>query len=464
MTRITLKILVFISVAVNIYLLVLMNRGTANGTHVKKAPFSSHQEPILWSGILDFFPDLRNVARNELEPILLTTPRSVRKKLIVGIPTAEREEDYLIVTLYSLFDNLDSYYRKDIGFLVMFASNDTELIKSKTAELHMVFSEQILDGLLEIIAVPPAWYKTDVSSIPPTLNDAPNRMFWRTKQNIDFLYIMMYASQRCDYYLQLEDDVKAAPGYARVIFNYLALKNGTRWFLMDFSSMGFIGKLFSVAKLNYITYAIGLYYRFKPVDWILEDVLRSRYCRLEHGVKKCAEAISSFRINSGAPQFLHIGKVSSLKGKILKTYENSFNKGSAEGERGNPRAEVTTSMTPVKEHEAQNGYVNNVAMWFLNPQKGDYISIAFHEEVNITGVMFLSGVPPAPRDKLGPEAIVIARNDQSKTSLGQFSYNGSFVFRSNGTIATELRIEITADIKHWISIDHIIIDTVYCER
>ncbi|ETN73543.1 hypothetical protein NECAME_13481, partial [Necator americanus] len=84
--------------------------------------------------------------RDRMDEVVETRSRQIFQ--IVGIPTAEREEDYLIITLYSLLDNLDSYYRKDIGFLVMFASNDTELIKSKTAELHMVFSDQILDGLL----------------------------------------------------------------------------------------------------------------------------------------------------------------------------------------------------------------------------------------------------------------------------------------------------------------------------
>ncbi|EYC38498.1 hypothetical protein Y032_0713g1747 [Ancylostoma ceylanicum] len=39
-------------------------------------------------------------------------------------------------------------------------------------------------------------------------------MFWRTKQNIDYIYIMTYASQRCEYYMQLEDDIVAAASYA----------------------------------------------------------------------------------------------------------------------------------------------------------------------------------------------------------------------------------------------------------
>ncbi|RCN40942.1 hypothetical protein ANCCAN_13111 [Ancylostoma caninum] len=109
----------------------------------------------------------------------------------------------------------------------------------------------------------------------------------------DYIYIMTYASQRCEYYMQLEDDVVAAASYARVLFNYIAVKSGTEWFVISFSTMGFIGKLFSGASLKYMTYAIALYYRYKPVDWILEDVLRSRYCSLDKSLQDCTQVVRS---------------------------------------------------------------------------------------------------------------------------------------------------------------------------
>ncbi|EPB73143.1 hypothetical protein ANCCEY_07764 [Ancylostoma ceylanicum] len=167
-----------------------------------------------------------------------------------------------------------------------------------------------------------------------------------------------------------------------------------------------------------MTYAIALYYRFKPVDWILEDVLRSRYCSFDKSLKDCIQ-----------------------------------------GERRNPPATVVTSMAVYKNHDAQTAYKNNVAMWLINPRIGDYISIMFNTEANITGVMFLSGVPPAPKDMFGPETFVsVFDSARREISLGQFSRKGDFVFRSNGMVATELRIKITANISHWITIDHIIID------
>ena len=45
-----------------------------------------------------------------------------------------------------------------------------------------------------------------------TLGDSKMRSKWRTKQNIDFSYLMIYAQARGRYYCQMEDDVIAKPG------------------------------------------------------------------------------------------------------------------------------------------------------------------------------------------------------------------------------------------------------------
>ncbi|CAJ0591501.1 unnamed protein product [Cylicocyclus nassatus] len=418
------------------------------------------QETMPWSGLLDFFPDLAGTPSKTLEPILLTPRSRVRKKLIIGIPVAERNKDYSIFTLTSLFSKLDEKYKKDIVFLVMFATANQQFVESRTEAIRANFTKEIDDELLEVIAVPPLWYTTDIAAVPATFNDSTNRMFWRTKQNIDYIYIMTYATPRCEYYMQLEDDVEAAAAYARVIFNYIAIKEDTDWFVMSFTSMGFIGKLFSVDNLKYVTYAIALYYRFKPVDWILEDVLRSRYCSLDKSFKDCVQMISSHAINSGASQFQHVGKVSSLSGKVQKIRDSNFNKGLARGKRPNPPAVVKTSMKATGRHDAQRGYNLNFAMWFTDPNEGSYISIVFEKPVNVTGIMFLSGVPPAPEDKLGPETIVIANSGKQEINLGRFSPDGDFLFRSRGLNISELSINITSNIRHWVVIDHIIIDTI----
>ncbi|VDK75924.1 unnamed protein product [Cylicostephanus goldi] len=100
---------------------------------------------------------------------------------------------------------------------------------------------------------------------------------------------MAYAKSRCEHYLQLEDNIEAVAAYDRVIFGYITMKQGKDWFVMDFADMGITGTLFSADSLNYMTTALAMYYRFKPVEWILKDILRNQYCNPEMGDKACAQ-------------------------------------------------------------------------------------------------------------------------------------------------------------------------------
>ena len=45
-----------------------------------------------------------------------------------------------------------------------------------------------------------------------SLGDSKLRSKWRTKQDVDFNYLMMYAQTRGHFYCQLEDDVQSKPG------------------------------------------------------------------------------------------------------------------------------------------------------------------------------------------------------------------------------------------------------------
>ncbi|RCN24093.1 hypothetical protein ANCCAN_30217, partial [Ancylostoma caninum] len=100
---------------------------------------------------------------------------------------------------------------------------------------------------------------------------------------------MTYGCERAKFYLQVEDDIEAAPEYLRIIRNYIKFNEERPWFLMEFSELGFIGKLFRCVDVKAVTSTIALYYRFKPVDWILDDMLRSRYCALGEPHEKCLE-------------------------------------------------------------------------------------------------------------------------------------------------------------------------------
>ncbi len=98
-------------------------------------------------------------------------------------------------------------------------------------------------GLIDIISPPISFYP-DFEKLPPTLSDPVERVRWRSKQSLDFAFLMMYSYPKGMFYIQLEDDILARPNYLSIMKNVALTKvaNNQRWFVLDFCQLGFIGK------------------------------------------------------------------------------------------------------------------------------------------------------------------------------------------------------------------------------
>jgi alpha-1,3-mannosylglycoprotein beta-1,4-N-acetylglucosaminyltransferase A/B len=57
--------------------------------------------------------------------------------------------------------------------------------------------------------------KTD--QLVPTFSDPMDRMIWRTRQSLDYMYLWSIATQKAKYFLQLEDDVTAVSKFLNFI-------------------------------------------------------------------------------------------------------------------------------------------------------------------------------------------------------------------------------------------------------
>ena len=79
---------------------------------------------------------------------------------------------------------------------LLFPSSDTQ----------KQFQKHLDSGLMEIIS-PPAEFYPDFTGLKQTLGDDMERVTWRSKQSLDFSFLMMYAKSRGTFYVQLEDDV-----------------------------------------------------------------------------------------------------------------------------------------------------------------------------------------------------------------------------------------------------------------
>lgn len=77
---------------------------------------------------------------------------------------------------------------------------------------------------------------------------------WRTKQNLDFAFLMMYAQPKGTFYVQLEDDIQTKKGYIATMKKFALQKTAEKknWFVLDFCQLGFIGKIISLIKVHKI--------------------------------------------------------------------------------------------------------------------------------------------------------------------------------------------------------------------
>lgn len=95
--------------------------------------------------------------------------------------------------------------------------------------------------------------------------------------------------------------------------------------IWEFSSLGFIGKLIPMQELPTFAHFILLLHNVLPVDWILDEVFWSRYCYLpEYSCVKRKKLDGRLRAHRPVPLFQHVGKTSSLRGKVQNLRENKF--------------------------------------------------------------------------------------------------------------------------------------------
>lgn len=100
--------------------------------------------------------------------------------------------------------------------------------------------------------------------------DSPKRTWWRTKQNLDYTFLMWYASNMSEYYMQLEDDVHPVPSFAAFVRSALERSLiGNPWVMASFSGLGFIGKLFNNTHLPSLANFLLTFSEEAPCDWLV---------------------------------------------------------------------------------------------------------------------------------------------------------------------------------------------------
>ena len=95
--------------------------------------------------------------------------------------------------------------------------------------LNKTFHMDIQEGLIEVILIDTLYYPT-ISTVSKT-QESTERVYWRTKQNLDLIYLMWFCSQRKNstFYVQLEDDIITR--VSKILRNILTKENQYSFFI-----------------------------------------------------------------------------------------------------------------------------------------------------------------------------------------------------------------------------------------
>ena len=186
---------------------------------------------------------------NNIEPAIRVGRLKPNLKLIIGIPTVKRKvESYLNKTVKSLLRSHEN--DETFGILIFVGETDEQYVNQVGADIKARFDKYVETGRIEIISPQKSYYPNfeDTNSLN-TLNDAPNRVLWRQKQNLDYVFLWMNSLGRSEFYIQLEDDVNSSENYLHFIYQKISTQT-TSWFALEFCGLGFIGKLFRTESLK----------------------------------------------------------------------------------------------------------------------------------------------------------------------------------------------------------------------
>ncbi|XP_062379998.1 alpha-1,3-mannosyl-glycoprotein 4-beta-N-acetylglucosaminyltransferase B-like [Sardina pilchardus] len=425
---------------------------------------------------LFYLPHLQGQQDGLVANVFLGKARS-GVSLVLGIPTVRRQkQSYLVNTVASLLYDLSPQQKSDMVIIIFVAESDQQFVRSVADEIQENFPEDVHSGLVEVVSPPSSFYP-DFSVLKSTFGDSIDRVKWRTKQNLDFSFLMMYAQPKGTFYVQLEDDLVAKLGYSDAMKTFATGLVSEQWLYLEFSQLGFIGKLFRASDLPMIVEFFLMFHKDKPIDWLLDHILWVKVCNPEKSTADCNKQKDKMKRRHKPSLFQHVGLHSSLPGKIQKLKDKDFGKQPLFVPHVNPAAELSGSLKHYQSHTLRRAYQGQDFFWGLTPVAGDYILIRFHQPQRVQGYLFRSGNIETNGDRFSNTTVEVQLRNSSvvervqnqelpqyQPSTDGFVVVGSFVKGvAQGTLdaavreVTAMRLMVHTDSDVWVLLSEIFI-------
>ncbi|XP_073676873.1 alpha-1,3-mannosyl-glycoprotein 4-beta-N-acetylglucosaminyltransferase B [Garra rufa] len=359
-----------------------------------------------------YLPHLKDF-EDSLKPIVHLGQRRTGVSLVLGVPTVHRQkQSYLVNTLQSLLYDLSPAERKDIVIVVFVAETNATFVNAVVQNVQTNLPDAVSSGVIEVISPSPHYYP-DLNNLKETFGDPKERVRWRTKQNLDYSFLMLYAQPKGTYYVQLEDDIVAKQGFFGSMKKHIEQVLSEEWLFLEFSQLGFIGKLFRTSDLPLIVEFFLMFHKDKPIDWLLDHILWVKVCNPEKDSKHCNNEKAQLKRTYKPSLFQHVGLHSSLPGKIQNLKDKDFGNQVLFKSHTNPPAQLKSSLEKYQTHTLERAYNGEDFFWGLTPKRGDYVLITFTTPQTLKGYFFRSGNIETNGDRFYNTTVEVLPNNNS---------------------------------------------------
>lgn len=285
-------------------------------------------------------------------------------------------------------------------------------------------------------------------------NDAPNRVTFRSKQNVDYSFLINYSAGLSHYYLQLEDDVSCANNFFTHIRRRTEEQEAKRttWAVIEFSVLGYIGKLYKSVDTPLLARFLFLFYQEMPCDWLMSH-FRELLTQKETIIFKPS-------------LFQHMGTFSSFDGKHNRLKDKNFR----EELNPNPNADIFTDMSVYRDNAARRAWDNaGEFFWSNSIKKGNFWVAVLDVPAVFTSIVIETGT--GGRDLLESGQVEIGHGvitTPAGKSCGEFQPVGAFkngrferkeLDKDYSSASSCLRIRVTADQHQWLIVRKIVVRT-----
>ena len=346
--------------------------------------------------------------------------------------------------------------RHEIAIVIFLADFDEAPKSTALTEISNRFERYVNQGFIRVIFAPKEFYPP-LLSMKQKYGDSTERVFWRSKQNIDFAFLMCYCHGLSQYYLHLEDDVIAAPSFYPKLRDFI-FSFKKPWPFLDASYMGHVAKVYHGNDLENLATYFYLMYDEMPVDWLITYWREIKYDVLYDQELTIAPA----------SLFQHVGSHSSLaenKGRDTNaSREQYFDQYDVKYNGLNPSANVSCQMTsePYDGHP-QDAYNKGYGyFWTKEVRKDDFIIVEFTPAVNVRKVFVDTGSNLAPEDQLQSAVLQASFNNENEQqanssincqdfeTIGEFKDGKIEADFKGGRKTTCLRVLVTENQANWV--------------